>query len=151
MSAKITALADAVVDALRGLDPAQAARVQRQYVGRQTLHADNSITIYVVPKGIEEVRSNRNQWQGDYQIDVVILAKLQEPLADSDIEMDALMELADKVRAELKTHVGNDSLTADSTGFQLVGITTAVPYDPAMLKEEQAFGSQITATYRMIG
>jgi len=26
-----------------------------------------------------------------------------------------------------------------------------VPYDPAMLREEQAFGAQITATYRGIG
>ena len=151
MSAVIVELADAVVDALRGLDLGQSAHVQRQYAGRQTLHGGKSLTIYVVPKALDEARSNRNQWQQDYQVDIVILSKLGEAPSEGDIEIDALMEIGDAIRTELKTHVDGAYLTAGTLGCQLVSITTAVPYDPAILREEQAFGAQITATYRGIG
>lgn len=141
MSAAITQVADAVVESLNGTSFSQWFLSERVYVPVIDLTTITSLTVSVVPRGVDIEPVTRDSDWFDVAVDIGIQARVDP--ADK-AAVDAMTDLVE----EVIDHLRHKDLAAMPAAAWL-SIANNPVYMPDHLKEFRTFTSVITVTYRI--
>lgn len=141
-----TEIADAVADAIRGLNVPEATvtRLARPYVTREQIEA--AAQIQVIPSGLLSQAADRSRRRRQYSVDVGLHRAVNpENNAAVDEMLGWLMQIADLF--ELKRLAGIDGVT----WFQTETVSGAeAGYAPEHLDAQQAFTGVLRFTFLSI-
>lgn len=145
MSAKLVALADAVVGLLRDAPAGTFTRIfepERHYAPVHDLVQLGSLRVLVVPAAVATARATRGQLlEEQLAIDVGVQQRVDSP--EDKPELDRLMLLVQQIKDYLlKTAVSDPEARADS-------VANDPAYDPDELLEKRLFVSVVTVNYRL--
>ncbi len=140
--ALVTDISDAVVTELAGGAFSQSFTPQRRVLPEHELADLKSLSVTVVPRGVEITGSSRTMSQHDVQIDIGIQKKIGKA---TDTEVATLLGLVDEIVDFLKRR------TLQAAPWAAWIRTANEPvYAPDHLAEKRLFTSVLTLTYRVL-
>jgi hypothetical protein len=138
--ATILALADAVVEELNTTAFSQPLVAVRHYQPVFELSEMTELRVSVVPRSVASKTLDRSRDSFDYRIDVAVQRKVEPSVGN----LDALMELVEKIADHVRTH--------SLAGFpqaRCIEVANEPVYAMEHLEEFRQFTSVLTLTYRV--
>jgi hypothetical protein len=143
MTATPAQVGDAVLAAVTGLSLSGAYTAVRSFWPERKPEELLSLTVTVVPRGIERRADTRAVERIDHLVDVMVQRKVDQTQRDSEIAL--LSADVEKVADALY------ALRAGTTGFVCVGTVIDPMVAPAHMQEHGVFTGVVTARLRAVG
>lgn len=142
MSVPCLRIADAIVTALTGATFSQSIAFERVYVPKFDLANAATIQGKVSPRSdMREMGSAAND-NATIVIDIGVLKRLQNTLANQQTELDALLLLCEEIKAVI-----NRERLADAEEAICIGTAQEMPYAVEYLDEMRVFLAIISTTF----
>jgi len=143
MSVPSLDIADAVVTVLNAADLSLDFTAERKYTPKFDLHSSAAVQVAVVPKSDARNMQTRGVDGATIQIDIGVMKKLQNAIADEATECDALLELCE----EIKPLVNRERLSGVEDSV-CIGIQQEPIYSVEEVDEKRTFLTVLTATFK---
>lgn len=141
MSVPALTIADAVVTALNAATLSQAVTFERVYVPK--FDTANAATVQgkVVPKTDSREMGSSADDNATIEIDIGVMKRLQDAVADEKTEMDSMLDLCEEIKAVL-----NRKRLASDTAI-CIGTAQEIIYSVEDVDSGRVFLTAITARY----
>ena len=142
MNVPVLTLADAVVAAVNAAELSIEFTATREYVPKFDSKDAATVQVQVVPKQDTREMGSAADDNATISIDIGVMKKLQDAVADEKTEMDALLELCEEIKAAT-----NRERLAGAEDSICIGIAQEIVYDVEKLDDGRVFLTVITATF----
>lgn len=141
MSVPALTIADAVVTALNAADLSLSVTFTREYVPK--FDTTNAATVQgkVVPKSDQREMGSAADDNATIAVDIGVMKRLQNAVADEKTELDALLELCE----EIKAVVNRERIALDTA--VCIGTAQEIIYSVEDVDNGRVFLTAITATF----
>lgn len=144
MTAPAVTIANAVVAALNAADLSVDVTFSRAYVPKFETAGVTALQGKVVPKSDGRAALNRSQDGATIQIDIGVMKRLQNTIANEVTEIDGLLDVCE----EIKSVVNRQRLT-DATDAICTGTAQDPMYSIEDVDGKRVFLAAITATFEI--
>jgi hypothetical protein len=142
MSVPCLDIADAVVAALNAVTLSQSVTFERVYVPKFDTENNAAVQGKVVPKTDNREMGSAASDNATVEIDIGVMKRLQDAVADEKAELDGMLELCEEIKAVINRQRLDGATSAICNGTE-----QAIPFSVELVDDKRTFLAVITATF----